>query len=833
MAANDEASVLNDLGITKPPVQASGPAHSAMPPAPRLATIRTKDGQTAEVNADYAYRFQGLINDLEAAGYPIHSLSGFAQRNVAGTNEPSYHAQALALDVNPDKNGRGTAGDIPPAIARNLAQKWGFGWGGDFHDSDPMHFSLASHEGGVVGVNPNGSTTLGPEHPAGMTPEEEAVWKDLEVPGPTTPGGQTPGSGVNFTVGGKPMTQAQEKYAASIDWDPRQGMEGSANKPYFVVPGRPLPSTPGAHYVDFDGKEHIVPGGVLGAAESAVAGAFQGLLPDTGASVNRLTGGGLAVPTDTPMGSAFTGLYGSEGRDTPQALMAGANKAFSEQQQDYAYTHPNDRYAQGGRFAGQLVPSIAAGAAVPEIRVPEALAESALGGVARVGAQTTTNALRGVAGTAPTVGTNDAPLGEQLATGALAGAVAPPVIVAAGNAAAAMAGVGGRTTSPEIAALAKLARDKYGIHLRAGQIEGATDRAAAVRDSNLVTAPGSGVQAGNREHLAQFTKGAAKTVGLDTRNLTPNAANEAREAIGSVFDRAATTTGVAADDQLVTDLAKVGSQARELGLDQSQINALDMQIDKITKLAANHREGGIIPGDVYQDWTHSGSSLQRIIDNDHGMFGDLAGDIRSALDDAVTRASAPEDVSALQNARFQWKNLMTLKPLIAEAGPEGYISPLKLRTRVQQHFPNYAFGDGGDLGELARIGQTFMKEPPNSGTPMRLADMFKGAGNTGALGGLALGFASHDPGTGLATAALPFALGASRVARNAMKGWANDNPFARSSLLGESTPVGNALQGFGQATRPAQVPLSALALHDLAFPAASEPQPQPASVLGP
>lgn len=825
MAGNDEASVLNDLGITKP--QAERPV---MPPAPRLATIRSANGQTAQVNADYAYRFQGLINDLEAAGIKVHSLGGFAQRNVAGTDEPSYHAQALALDVNPD-----TAGSMDPARARAIAGKWGFGWGGDFHDKpDPMHFSLAQHEGGVVGVNPNGSTTLGPEHPAGMTPEEEAVWADLEVPNPTTPGGQTPGSGVRFTVGGKPMTQAQEKYAASIDWDPRQGMEGSANKPYFVVPGRPLPATPGAHYVDFDGKEHIVPGGVLGAAASVAKGALQGLGPDTAASVNRLTGGGLAVAGADGSGipaNAF-GELASPGQT--EALTAGANKAFSEQQQDYAYTNPNNRYAQGGRFAGQMVPSTAAALAVPEIRAPAAILDTALGPAARLGAKGATNALRGVAGTAPTVGTNDAPVAEQLGAGALAGVMAPAAMSVAGRSAAAMAGIGTRTTSPEVSDLARLARDKYGIHLRAGQIEGATDRVAAVRDSNLATAPGSGVQAGNREHLGLFTRGAARTIGLDTRNLTPAAAEEARQTIGSAFDRAATNSGAAADDQLVTDLARVGSQARELGLDQSQINALDMQIDKITKIAANHRaESGIIPGDVYQDWTHHGSSLQRIINTDHGLFGDLAGDIRGALDDAVVRASAPGDVAALQNARFQWKNLMTLKPLIAEAGPEGYISPLKLRTRVQQHFPNYAFGEGGDLGELARIGQTFMKEPPNSGTPARLADMFKGAGSTGALGGLAMGLASHDPATGLTAAAVPFGLGVTRVGRNALRGWANDNPMARASLLGETTGFGNALQGLGQVTRPAQVPLSALALHDLAFPAASEPQPQPVPVLGP
>jgi hypothetical protein len=35
---------------------------------------------------------------------------------------------------------------------------------------------------------------------------------------------------------------------------------------------------------------------------------------------------------------------------------------------------------------------------------------------------------------------------------------------------------------------------------------------------------------------------------------------------------------------------------------------------------------------------------------------------------------------------------------------------------VNTSFKNRAFTGAGDLGELAQIGQTFMKEPPNSGT---------------------------------------------------------------------------------------------------------------------
>src|SRR5262249_35706040 len=153
--------------------------------------------------------------------------------------------------------------------------------------------------------------------------------------------------------------------------------------------------------------------------------------------------------------------------------------------------------AQTGRFVGQTVPSTAAAAAVPELRI----ASSALKGLpitARALDFTAANALRGAASVAPTVGTNPAPVAEQLGTGALAGMVLPTVVERTAKAGAVAAGFG-RATTPEVADLARLARDKYGLNLAADQIEGATNPVAATRYSELAKAPGSGVASRNAE----------------------------------------------------------------------------------------------------------------------------------------------------------------------------------------------------------------------------------------------------------------------------------------------------------------------------------------------
>lgn len=114
-----------------------------------LVTIRTRGGVPFTVSSSHASRFEGLLNDLEAAGYPIKGdqSGGYNYRNIAGTNKLSNHAHGSAVDVNWSENARGTAGNIPASVARDLAAKHGMTWGGDWKNPDPMHFEVAGAHG--------------------------------------------------------------------------------------------------------------------------------------------------------------------------------------------------------------------------------------------------------------------------------------------------------------------------------------------------------------------------------------------------------------------------------------------------------------------------------------------------------------------------------------------------------------------------------------------------------------------------------------------------------------------------------------------------------------
>jgi len=101
-------------------------------------------GVPITVNANYAPQFQGLLSDLAASGYDIGKDSGgYNYRTIAGTNKLSNHAFGNAIDVNWNRNARGTRGDIPAELARSLAKKHGLTWGGDWKNPDPMHFEVA------------------------------------------------------------------------------------------------------------------------------------------------------------------------------------------------------------------------------------------------------------------------------------------------------------------------------------------------------------------------------------------------------------------------------------------------------------------------------------------------------------------------------------------------------------------------------------------------------------------------------------------------------------------------------------------------------------------
>lgn len=140
---------------------------ATLPPAPKLAIITAPSGARFSVDAAHKDAFQGLINDLEAAGYPIsgNQSGGYNPRMIAGTDTPSEHASGRAIDVNWTDNPRGGGKfAIPADLARKTAAKYGLTWGGDWSggDQDPMHFEVAKTDAAPAATPALSATIAGP-----------------------------------------------------------------------------------------------------------------------------------------------------------------------------------------------------------------------------------------------------------------------------------------------------------------------------------------------------------------------------------------------------------------------------------------------------------------------------------------------------------------------------------------------------------------------------------------------------------------------------------------------------------------------------------------------
>jgi hypothetical protein len=142
--------------------QEEAPVSANSPSMIKLAKIQSKTGASAVVNADYAGKFQALIDYLDSIDYPIKSIHGYSDRNIKGTNTKSIHAYGAAIDINPEKNpmGKNLVTDLPPAAIQK-AKELGLGWGGDWTGGkkDAMHFSADVSEGGKLVAIQNRSSS--------------------------------------------------------------------------------------------------------------------------------------------------------------------------------------------------------------------------------------------------------------------------------------------------------------------------------------------------------------------------------------------------------------------------------------------------------------------------------------------------------------------------------------------------------------------------------------------------------------------------------------------------------------------------------------------------
>lgn len=354
--------------------------------------------------------------------------------------------------------------------------------------------------------------------------------------------------------------------------------------------------------------------------------------------------------------------------------------------------------------------------------------------------------------------------------------------------------------SPKIAALAQMARDQFGITIGPGQIS--TNPTIRFLDSVVNKIPLTGGTASREAQQAAFNQAVSRTFGENADAITADVLENASTRIGQMFDDvAAKTPAIKADaafDQQMLDAMATAQQT----LTDAEMVPLTKQFDS---LVGKFQQGGnAIDGETYQALTRKGTPLDLAMHSPNPNIRSVAGDFRDALDGALERSAAPDVLASLRDARSQWKALKTVQRL-AEKGPIGDVSPALLQGAVATSYKGMpSVGAGGDLANLARIGQQFLKAPPSSGTAERLAIMnmlTKGGGAAAGLGGLALNpgliipaavSAAGTVGAGATVAAiLRSKTLANALIGNGLKGTA----AARNALMAPAVP---AMVGTGQ-----------------------------------
>lgn len=256
-------------------------------------------------------------------------------------------------------------------------------------------------------------------------------------------------------------------------------------------------------------------------------------------------------------------------------------------------------------------------------------------------------------------------------------------------------------------------------------------------DQMVPKIPGSGMGAAIDEQRTGFNRAVARTFGGDATRITPDVMAAAKKRLGQEFDAVEKGTVVRFDRPLAGKLSGILSDASSV-LEPDQIAPIAKRVTEISNLVKN----GEFDGRSFNNMLKKDAPLSRLQKSTDPNVKFYAGQIRTALQDALER-SAPADLAQRYNlARYQYRNMKTIEPL-AEKAATGDISPTLLLNEVRKANPNFAYGSGGDIADIAQIGQRFMKQPPDSGTPLgtKVLDTF--VHGAPALAGAALVGAPH------------------------------------------------------------------------------------------
>lgn len=241
-----------------------------------------------------------------------------------------------------------------------------------------------------------------------------------------------------------------------------------------------------------------------------------------------------------------------------------------------------------------------------------------------------------------------------------------------------------------------------------------------------------------------MNRAVGNSFGANATKLTDDVMDSARREMSQQFEAIYNRNAVPITEKAARRLAGIEREAaRRLTNDEGQV--LRNQLDDILANA----EDGVLTGQKYQAVR---TALRKAEGPD--KLGTSVRELRQALDDVAAESVGPSDAAALKALRSKWANFRTTeKALKQNAGAGGDI-------RLASLWPLIRNGSTKEMRELARMGQTLLKDPiADSGTAQRslMYNLLMGGGSIAnpalipliakaAAGGATIGRAANSDG---------------------------------------------------------------------------------------
>ena len=144
----DIYAYLREDGTLDPRWETEQLARATLPFAIPLSWDPAKQVRSLYCHRNLAALFPAVFAEIERRGLreKVRTYGGcFNFRAKRSGNKLSTHAWGIAIDLNPETNGMGREGDMPPGIV-SVFESFGFTWGGRWAGpgKDPMHFQFCS-----------------------------------------------------------------------------------------------------------------------------------------------------------------------------------------------------------------------------------------------------------------------------------------------------------------------------------------------------------------------------------------------------------------------------------------------------------------------------------------------------------------------------------------------------------------------------------------------------------------------------------------------------------------------------------------------------------------